>query len=367
MQKILQYILPFESPQSFADEQAYQLYKNWDEPARRIQISAITFLTALLYIIFTFLDKSWASEPVQDLMLTIHLFAIVPMLFTISFLAYKKGFYHLAIPALAIYPIFALSGHVYIISQWDNYAPFLYEGYLGVLWIFIVSGLTFRYAVASASVSSAILIIAGFHIIQDTDLYTMHVFWIFCSFSFGFLGALIFDRSRKAIFISQQKLHHLAVTDELTGAFNRNYLKGVLSQEIARDTRYDKTFGFLMIDIDHFKRINDTFGHAIGDKVLQKVTHTLSKSMRSNDTLVRWGGEEFVVIAIEVDEKSLKHLSENLRNKIESESYDSVDKVTVSIGATLFQKDDTQDTLLSRADKALYEAKTKGRNITVSG
>lgn len=366
IQKILQYILPFESPQSFADEQAYQLYKNWDEPARRIQISAITFLTALLYIIFTFLDKSWASEPVQDLMLKIHLFVVVPMLLTISFLAYKKGFYNLVMPALALFPIFSISGHVYIASQLSNYAPFLTEGYLGVLWIFIVSGMTFRYALASASAASIILIVSGFYFIRDSDIYTMHVFWIFCSFSFGFLGALIFDRSRITIFLTQQQLKQQAITDELTGAFNRNHLNSILTQEMNRDLRYDKTFGVLIIDIDHFKKINDTFGHAIGDKVLQKVTHTLSKSIRSNDTLVRWGGEEFVVIAIEVDEKSLNHLSENLRNQIEYESYDSVGKVTVSIGATLFQKDDTQDTLLSRADKALYEAKTKGRNITVS-
>ena len=365
MQKILQYILPFELPQSFPDESTCHLYKKWDEPARQVQISAITFLTALLYIIFTFIDKSWASEQVQVLMLKIHLFAVVPILLTISFLAYKKRFYNLVMQALALFPVFSISCHVYIASKLSNYAPFLTEGYLGVFWIFVVSGMTFRYALASASMSSIILLVSGFYIMSDPDIYTMHVFWIFCSFSFGFLGALIFDRSRKAIFMSQQELHHLAVTDELTGAFNRNHLNSVLSQEMARDLRYDKTFGLLIIDIDHFKNINDTFGHAVGDKVLQKVVQVLSKFIRSNDTLVRWGGEEFVVIAIEVDEKTLNHLCEKLRNKIEDGSYGSVDKVTVSIGATLFRKDDTQDALLSRADKALYEAKGKGRNITV--
>ena len=76
MQKIIQHILPFKLPQSFPDESAYHLYKMWDEPARQIQISAITFLTALLYIIFTFLDKSWASDEVQILMLKIHLFGV---------------------------------------------------------------------------------------------------------------------------------------------------------------------------------------------------------------------------------------------------------------------------------------------------
>ena len=366
MQKLLQQILPFELPQSFPDESTYRLYKKWDEPARLIQISAITFLTALLYVIFTFLDKSWASEQVQVLMLKIHLVAVVPILLAISFLAYKKRFYNIVMPALALFPVFSISCHVYITSKLINYAPFLTEGYLGVFWTFIVSGMTFRYALASASVSSIILLVSGFYIISEPDIYTMHVFWIFCSFSFGFLGALIFDRARKAIFMSQQELHHMAVTDELTGVFNRNYLNSVLSREMARNLRYDRRFGILIIDIDHFKNINDTFGHAVGDKVLRMVAQILSTYIRSSDTLVRWGGEEFVVVAIEVNDEKLKHLCEKLRRNIEDGSYGSVEKITVSIGATLFRKDDTQDALLLRADKALYEAKEKGRNISIT-
>ena len=366
MQKILQYILPFELPQNFLDDTSYRLYEEWDKPARQIQVSAITFLTAMLYIVFTFIDKSWVPAPVQELMLKIHLFAVVPALLTISFLAFKKRFYNIVMPALAIFPVLSISCHVYITSELTNFAPFLTEGYLGVLWIFIVSGMTFGYALVSAVISSIILMVSGLYLMSDPDIYIIHVFWIFCSFSFGFLGALIFDRSRKAIFMSQQRLHNLAVTDELTGAYNRNHLNSVLAQEVTRDLRYNKTFGLLMIDLDHFKNINDTFGHAAGDKVLKNTARILSQSIRTNDTLVRWGGEEFVVVAIEVDEKNLIHLCEKLRQKIEDETYDGVAKVTVSIGATLFRKNDSQDTLLSRADKALYEAKEKGRNITVS-
>ena len=128
MQKILQYILPFELPQRFPDEATHNLYKMWDQPTRQIQISAITFLTALLYIIFAFLDKSWASEQVQVLMLKIHLFAVAPILLTISFLAYKKRFYKFVMPVLALSPVLANLGHVYIASELRNYAPFLLRG-----------------------------------------------------------------------------------------------------------------------------------------------------------------------------------------------------------------------------------------------
>ena len=365
MQKILQYILPFELPRSFPDESTYHLYEEWDKPARQIQISAISLLTAALYITFGLINKSWAPEPVQALMLKMHALAVAPFLLMISFLAYKKRFYNVVMPLLSLSPIFAGLCHVYIANKLPNYAPFIAEGYLSVLWIFVVSGMSFKYALASASVVSSILLVSGFFIINNTDIYITHVFWVFCSFSFGFLGALIFDRSRKAIFMNQQELHRLAITDELTGIFNRNHLNSVLSLEMARGRRYGKTFGLLMIDIDHFKKINDTSGHAVGDKVLQKVAQVLSTFIRKNDTLVRWGGEEFLVIAVEVDEKTLKQLAEKLRHKVEGIQFDELDTVTVSTGATLLRKNDTKDALLSRADTALYGAKEKGRNITI--
>jgi len=365
MQKILQYVLPFELPKSILDESTTQLYKKWDEPARQVQISAVTFLTAILYIIFGLLNKSWAPEAVQVLMQKVHLFAVAPFLLMISLLAYKKRFYKVVMPALTLSPIFAALCHVYIATKLTNYGPFIVEGYLLVLWIFVVSGMSFKYALGSASIVASILLVSGIFTVGNSGVYTMHVFWIFCSFSFGFLGALIFDRSRKTIFMNQQELHRLAITDELTGVFNRNHLNSVLSQEMARGRRYNKTFGLVMIDIDHFKSINDTLGHTAGDRVLQKVAQVLSTFIRRNDTLVRWGGEEFVVIAVEVDEKTLNHLCEKLRHRVEEDRYGSVDAVTVSIGATLLRKSDTQDALLSRADTALYEAKGKGRNMMI--
>jgi len=363
MQKKSEHSFLFGLPSNFSSGFSAELYEQWDKPTRQAQISALTFLTALLYIIFGFIDKPWASEQAQALMLTVHWFVVAPTLLTISFLAYKKWLYNFVMPVLALAPVLAMLCHAYILCKHGHYGPFLAEGYLAVFWTFIVSGVTFRWALGSALVSSTILLAAGFYTISDPDIYVMHAFWVFCSFSFGFLGALIFFRLKRVNFMTQQELLHMAVTDELTGTFNRNHLNSALAHEMARDRRYSKTFGLLIVDIDHFKKINDSFGHAVGDEVLLKTAQVLSGSIRSSDTLVRWGGEEFVVIAVEVDEKALGHLCENLRSSIEETNYGPVvDKVTVSIGATLFSENDTQDTLLLRADKALYEAKEKGRN-----
>ena len=365
MQINLNNILPFTLPHRITDKANYLAYKEWDKAARQIQISAISGLTALLYIVFNLLNKSWASEQTQLLMLKIHLFAIIPILLTISFLAYKKRFYHIVLPLLTLFPAVSISSHMYIVSKLSNYAPFLTEGYLGVLWIFIVSGMTFKNALVSAAIATLILLISGFYIINDTDIYTMHVFWIFCSFSFGFLGAFLFDSSRKATFISEQTLQKIAITDELTGLNNRTHFNKVINQELARSKRYQKSFGLLLIDIDHFKKINDTYGHTTGDNVLKKVASVLASLTRKNDTLIRWGGEEFVVIAIEVNENSLNDICEKLRTEISTNLYSPVNKITISIGATLATPNDDRDTLLTRADKALYQAKEQGRNTSV--
>lgn len=365
MKNLLQSILPFDSPRHFVDEDTRKRFIEWDKPSRQIQISAVTALTAVLYLIFTFLEKSWAPANVQLLMLQLHIFIIVPMLLTISLLAYKKRFYTYVMFLISIYPIISISCHAYITTKLTNFGPFLIEGYLGVFWVFVISGITFRYALIAAVISSIILIVSSYFLMADPDIYAIHVFWIFCSFSFGFLAALIFDRSRKAVFISQQKLHQLALTDPLTGIFNRNQLNITINQEIGRALRYEKPFGFLMFDVDHFKKINDNFGHDQGDKVLQHIASLLKDSLRENDTLIRWGGEEFVIIAVEVAEQNLAVLCEKLRQKIASANFAPAGKVTISIGATMYQKHDTQDELLSRADKALYQAKNEGRNTAI--
>lgn len=365
MQKILQYILPFEPASGFSNHTFGELYAKWDQPSRQIQISAITFLTAMLYIVFAFLDKPWATAQAQFLMLKLHMFVVVPALLAISYFAYKQHYYKYVMPALAVFPIVSISCHTIIASKLEDCTPFAPEAYLGVFWVFIVSGMTFRYALFSASSSICILLVSAFHYIEQRDTYVMYVFWLSCSFSFGFLGALIFDRSRKQIFMNQQELQRLAVTDPLTGLYNRNQLNIILAKEMEREQRYESSFGFLLVDVDYFKCINDSFGHDKGDEVLIHIAQALQASVRKNDTLIRWGGEEFIVIAIEVNEHSLTALGEKLREKIEKSEYGEIGSVTVSIGTTLCKAGDTPSTLLARADKALYKAKEGGRNSTV--
>ena len=179
MQKKPEYSFPFELPSNFSSGFSSDLYEQWDKPARQAQISAVALLTAFLYIIIGFIDKPWASEQAQALMLTVHWFVIAPVLLTISFLAYKKWFYSFVKLVLALAPVLAMLCHAYVLSKLGHYAPFLAEGYLCVFWTFIVSGATFRWAIGSASISSIILLVSGFYTINSLDIYVMHVFWVF--------------------------------------------------------------------------------------------------------------------------------------------------------------------------------------------
>jgi diguanylate cyclase (GGDEF)-like protein len=145
-------------------------------------------------------------------------------------------------------------------------------------------------------------------------------------------------------------------------------MEAKLDASLAERRRLDAATGVLFVDIDHFKDINDTFGHAAGDRVLKMVAETLKQNLRTTDSLARWGGEEFLVLLPHVDAQSLEAIAEKLR-KLVAASFLAADdgtpmRVTISIGGTLARQKDTRQTVVARADRLLYESKAKGRNLT---
>jgi len=168
-----------------------------------------------------------------------------------------------------------------------------------------------------------------------------------------------------------QILQEIAYKDPLTGALNRRKFEEIVRVEFKRAKRYSIKLSFLMMDIDHFKSINDTYGHAVGDEVLKYFVSTYLSMARELDILARIGGEEFVVVLPETDSEGAFAVAERFRKRIEKSCVIVDDKkicFTVSIGIATFdvtKKDQTPETLLEEADKALYEAKKTGRNKTI--
>jgi diguanylate cyclase (GGDEF)-like protein/PAS domain S-box-containing protein len=170
---------------------------------------------------------------------------------------------------------------------------------------------------------------------------------------------------------ARRQLHEMrlvAFTDGLTGIGNRKHLEGRLSAAIAEFERNQARFALLFLDVDRFKGVNDTYGHEVGDKILQMVARTLRHALRATDTTGRWGGEEFLAILNDVpDRGTLLRIADKLRVLIENSSL-SVDGaslgVTVSIGGTWVAEGDTAETWVHRADKLMYQSKNNGRNKT---
>jgi two-component system cell cycle response regulator len=162
--------------------------------------------------------------------------------------------------------------------------------------------------------------------------------------------------------MEQTKL--LALTDPLTGLFNRRHTSSVLEAEVARANRYATPLTLLMCDIDHFKSINDRFGHNVGDEVIRQVAGLLPERIRRIDVAGRWGGEEFIMVLPSTGAEGAYVVAERIRSAVEvlSRIDGCVDRVTVSIGVAEHHRSDKPIELVERADKALYGAKQRGRN-----
>ncbi len=169
--------------------------------------------------------------------------------------------------------------------------------------------------------------------------------------------------------ILYQRMETLATTDGLTGLNNHRNFQELLAKEMERSRRYKRPLSLLLMDIDHFKSFNDTYGHPVGDLVLKEIAACIRKSIRLNDIPARYGGEEFVVIIPETTQQGAMSTAERIRSTIEQHTIVSLDrklKVTVSIGASAFPENaPSQPSLIDSADKALYMAKESGRNRVV--
>ena len=170
------------------------------------------------------------------------------------------------------------------------------------------------------------------------------------------------EKVQKKLKEQNRELEILAATDKLTGLCNRIRLDEVLEMEIERCRRYDSPLALILLDMDFFKSVNDTYGHQTGDRLLVHVSEILKKINRKTDTTGRWGGEEFIIICPMSDREAVIAHAEKIRKAVQDNPLEETGKRTVSCGTAVFSTDDSASTLTSRADKALYIAKSNGRN-----
>lgn len=164
----------------------------------------------------------------------------------------------------------------------------------------------------------------------------------------------------------EEELNRLVVTDPLTGAWNRRHGERLFAADLEEARRYGPALSLLLLDIDHFKEVNDTYGHQVGDQVLIELTRRLQENLRASDVLVRWGGEEFVILMRHCTVDDARGLAEKIRALVADPPFDLVGTVTVSIGAAELGPTDDLASWMDRADRAMYAAKAAGRNAVRS-
>lgn len=250
------------------------------------------------------------------------------------------------------------------------------------------------------TLGTSIIQIAGsywaIHVLQQPGSFALEVFYTFCFlpsalFICGLSGQYakqrveikdakgVAERNSSALAVEMGKvqdvnaelekaltrIEELAVRDELTGLYNRRYLMDALEREKTRADRSGRLFSVVMLDIDHFKRINDSFGHQQGDVVLKAVSRAAQDAIRSNDFCARYGGEEFLVVLEELPVAGARACTERLRTSVEALSFPDLGDdfhVTISLGYTQYRQGEPLAQTIARADAALYRAKHSGRN-----
>lgn len=163
-----------------------------------------------------------------------------------------------------------------------------------------------------------------------------------------------------------EELEHIAITDGLTQLYNRTKMDMELQKLEGIYKRYGRVFSVIMIDIDYFKSVNDTFGHQVGDSVLKQFAKILKENIRNTDFIGRWGGEEFLIVCPETSEENATTLALNLRKQIEEVLFEKVGHKTMSVGVAQIKDEIDLDNLISNADNAMYFAKENGRNKVVA-
>ena len=175
-------------------------------------------------------------------------------------------------------------------------------------------------------------------------------------------GKMIGFTSIRQEITDKKRVEKLSVTDKLTQLYNRVKIEEVFTIEIAKFHRYNTSFSMILLDVDHFKEVNDEYGHNIGDTILKEIANIIKSSVRIEDVVGRWGGEEFIILTSNCSVPSILSLAEKIRKNIESYNFTAVGKKTASFGVSILNETDTQESMIARADKSLYHAKKTGRN-----
>jgi diguanylate cyclase (GGDEF)-like protein len=268
---------------------------------------------------------------------------------------------------ITAYEILAVIGFLLIINYYESLTLLIFFSIMAItLAIYITPNKLMFAQIIAVFLSLSFFIFHAKRIENmETSLFLKIVAYnliimIYCS-----IGAYLNNFYKRKQFIDSRELQRVSITDSLTGIYNRAKFNEELKYWIDYCSKYENPLSLVMIDIDNFKRVNDDFGHLIGDSVIQNIASIIKKAIRNTDIFARWGGEEFVILLPNTDIQQAMEMADRMRICIQENKYDKAENITCSFGLAALRKNEKAESLLQRVDKLLYEAKNFGKNAVV--
>ena len=311
--------------------------------------SYVAMMVLMVPFLFAFARRGLPFSWIQRLRAGVYLLAV-------GFFVSKLG-----------YLLYALPEGFDVLSEASEFIPWVPALFaLGFLAHSARTGFRLGVALSAGLIGTSLPFIIGEVVggVDRTALLNMvvqnhlaHTVVLFLLFAFARTAQLYTAAQERA-----RAMHQLAHTDLLTGLHNRRHLENRLLDELRRSGRYLRPLSVIMLDIDHFKDINDRYGHQVGDEVLREVGRVLMSGLRGQDLAARWGGEEFCLVLPETDLQTGFASAERIRQRLEHSELLKDEHIAASIGIAEYNLGESVNTLIERADRALYQAKLAGRN-----
>lgn len=340
---------------------------------RVLLISIFLTFEQLYYAIFVSTPQSLLQKSFYGTAFIMLIFAVTSMILyynktsEITFFQniYEKGIGIMGV-TIAVIRVVIISGQygrlptIYIAVIY-GLAVIFYYSYFESLFIYLY-GIVLLYFMSAAYNPSLLESTVIVDAVSNNIIAWIASMVIYRKFVNEFINQKTIEEKNEKLNKINEKLKEISDKDRLTGIYNRRKLEEILKEIYNKAQRYNQAFSLTLLDLDHFKKVNDNYGHQVGDEVLKEVSSLLLDRIRTVDHCGRWGGEEFLIILPETDLESAVELAKRLRGEIENHEFTKVESITSSFGVSAYSDNKDIEAIIKEADDALYKAKEEGRN-----
>lgn len=352
----------------FADKALEQEFFIYDMKRHAKIVGPVVLMFGLLYMIFIIPDYLTIKDPRSFIIILI--IRVVFLVFSVMIFIFVNEITNYANLSYVItaYEILAIIGFFAIIYQYESFSYMLFLSVISMtLAIYIIPNRLIYLHIITLLLSLPFFM----HYIKYIEGIKPNVYWQLLAYylialSYCNIEYYITNYYKRKQFVESRELFRISITDSLTGIYNRAKFSEELVYWADYSSRYENPLSLVMIDIDDLKKINDSYGHIMGDSVIKSIALTIKNTIRNTDIFARLSGDEFAIILPNTDISQSIEMMERVRIYVSENKYENVENVTCSLGLVELKENEKPDSLLKRADKLLYGAKSSGKNIVIS-